>query len=324
VAAVAGVGVVVSALSAYNLATAGVYAPIATAAANLVSATSTFWTPTAAVPAALARHAGRFAARIAPDDARLLATSWSPAELFPVYARYYLRAFHDDDGGIRAFLLEASGPADGEAFEATSYLRHRADIARLAEDSLRARPRDYLKFVWTGLHTGLFGEQTIDDPFYETLERRAAENWSSAPTPFPMGPAANGFTDQRPEMGRRTPLIAAHERIRSWLARADLLGYRAAWVTALFLASTWVLVVRRGRHPLAFVAWCLALYWLGGTLTAAFAQVVVPRYAFPTFFVVYLAPVLLLLLLARPWPVAHEEMSISPRLVRREGDAPGA
>jgi hypothetical protein len=324
VAAFAGVGLLVNALSAYNLATAGVYAPITTGAANLVAATSTFWTPTAGVPEALDRHAGRFTARIAPDDAHLLATSWSPRDLFPVYARYYNPAFHDDDVGIRAFLLEASGATDREAFEA-SYLRHRADIARLAQDSLRARPRDYLKFVWTGLHTALFGEQTIDDPFYETLAHRDLENWSPAPPPFPIGPAVNGFTDRRLEIRRDTPLVAAHERIRGWLAGADLLRYRAAWIAALFLASTWVLVVRRGRHPLAFVAWCLTLYWIGGTVTPAFVQVVIPRYGFPTFFVVYLAPVLLLLLLARPWPPpAPAEMSISPRVVRREGGTTGS
>jgi hypothetical protein len=291
---------------------------------NLVDATSTFWTPSPAVPPALDRHARRFTARIAPDDARLLATSWSPPELWPVYARYYNPAFHDDDVGIRAFLLEASGATDREEFVA-AYLRLRDDIARLAHDSLRARPRDYAKFVWTGLHTALFGDQTIDDPFHQTLERRALENWGPGPSAFPTGPAANGFADPPRGVGRGTPLLAAYERIRGWLARVDLLRHRAAWVTALFLASTWVLVVRRGRHPLASFAWCLGLYWIGGTVTPAFVQVVIPRYGYPTFFVVYLAPVLLLLMLARPWPPsAEEEESISPHAVRREGGATGA
>ena len=97
-----------------------------------------------------------------------------------------------------------------------------------------------------------------------------------------------------------------HDRIRVRLAAVDVLGYRTAWVTALFLASTWTLLVRRGRHAPAFVGWCLALYWIGATVTAPFAQAIVPRYAFPTFFVVYLAPAFLFFLLRYPGDSARD------------------
>jgi hypothetical protein len=139
-------------LCLYNLATIERFTVSPWGSANFVAATATFWKQSDRFSARVNAAIAKSRELLTDADRELLAKSWRPWELFPVYDKAYNPALYRH---LMPAVLGEDQTAVMETYQ-QKYLQAVAVLNRVAVSAVKESPIQYVKFVFTNLWIFLF------------------------------------------------------------------------------------------------------------------------------------------------------------------------
>lgn len=309
------------ALCAYNQATLGKFTVSPFGPANLAGATATYWHEVPGFPEPINAVIRESQTRVSAEHRRVLREDWNAWKLDAVYHEY----FNEFMWRMLARTLNTQGIV-GMAAQAPYY-------ARLCRHTISQEPLMYAKFVYTSLYmlvggvgryewpdqadyyARLFGSppylsegvhpafgselKYLEDPrLLPEFRRYALREYVVAPVSRAVPVVSvKGRRADRADLGRETSVWAsAANQYDRWLHRPLYVSITwVAWPLMLAAYCSFVLLRhRREEAETAALGVIVSLSLLGSLLLVALVEEGLDRYAFPTRFLFYLAPVLLL------------------------------
>jgi hypothetical protein len=310
------------ALCSYNYATIGKFTVSPFGPANLAAATATFWPEVPGFPEPVNIAIRKSQEEVSREDREALRVEWNPWRLNDVYRRYYNK-----------FLWFRIVPAL-DAAGAKGMSAQGPYLARMSQLAITQDPVSYMKFVYTSLYMLFEGMGQSDEspdqtdsylrlygeprylgngvhPAYESqlrylerpdllvrFRRFALREYETAPFRRAAPAEATLLSEGRAD---------SHERFSFWVRiaeRYDRFVHTSfyvgkGWVvllTALAIFSMFALLrVRRAETTtLAWLGLIIPLSAFGAVLLIALVEVGSARYLYPTRFLFYLAPLLML------------------------------
>ena len=304
--------VLLLAMCIYNQRTLDVFAISAWGEANLAVGTFTYWEPDPAYPPDINEGIGQIKAFVATRmtetsvDPAILAASWDPTEL----SRAFVLGFHGHALDIAMRMGDGNYEKSGRAW-----------IRRISFDSIGKHPDVYAKFVFAMLYN--YFRPWPEDDFRSYVVNRVQalyveRRFSKAQNNPVLTRMAREFADGTPPAGvvltNADPaapvplgdriLLAATPASRLYDLTYSLrtsLFTRWLWrVLALvtLCVSTVLVVTSRGRSTAAFAAFIVTVSMLGASLVISLVEYSQPRYSYPMEWTYFVAPLLLLMLVA--------------------------
>jgi hypothetical protein len=309
------------ALCSYNYATIGKFTVSPFGPANLAAATATFWREVPGFPESVNLAIRKSQEEVSREDREALRVEWNPWRLSDVYRRYYNK-----------FLWFRIVPAL-DAAGAKGMSAQVPYLARMSQLAITQDPVSYMKFVYTSLYMLFEGMGQADEspdqtgnylrlygeprylangvhPAYESqlrylerpdllvrFRRFALREYETAPSGRAVPAGASLPGDGRADSPQRFSFwVRVAERYDRFVHRPFYVG--KGWIvllTTLAISSMFVLLRARRREidTLAWLGFIVPLSAFGAVLLIALVEVGSARYLYPTRFLFYLAPLLM-------------------------------
>jgi hypothetical protein len=308
------------ALCSYNYATIGRFTVSPFGPANLAGATATFWREVPEFPESVNLAIRRSQEEVTPDDRKTLRSDWNPWRLSEVHSRYYNKF-------LWLRIVPALDAAGAKGMNAqVPYL------SRVSQFAISQDPVSYTKFVYASLYVlfasmgdyespdqasnyrRLYGEprflEGIRPPYRSQFQYHEHADRMSRFRRFAMREYET-TRFERPELAGAASSAASRTNSRGdpafWGRIADrydrfvhrpLYVSNKGWVTllaGLTLLSMFVLVRIRftAKTSLAWLGLIVPLSAFGSLLLIALVEEALSRYLYPTRFLFYLAPLLM-------------------------------
>ena len=309
------------ALCSYNYATIGKFTVSPFGHANLAGATATFWREVPGFPESVNLAIRQSQEDISPEDRNALRSDWNPYKLSEVYERYF-----------GEFLWRRIVPAL-ESAGVKGMGAQAPYFARMNQVAITQDPLSYTKFVYTSLYVLLAGvgnyESADQASNYRTLygqprllangvhlalrsqfqylerpdrlarfRRFALREYETAPfqraVPGGATPPGAGRADLPGELSFWPWAADQYDRFVHRPLYVNSKGW-AALLAGLALLSMIILLRVRltEKTTLAWLGLIVPLSAFGALLLIALVEVGLDRYVYPTRFLFYLAPLLM-------------------------------
>lgn len=285
------------ALCFYNLLKVGTFTISAFGEMNLIGATALLWEQDTAYPDQFNKMIERIQARkrdlLSEEQKRLLEHSWDREKLAIIYANTYNPLTYSEG------VINSS--------------RDRLLIRKVAFDSIKKHPDQYLKFVWTQLQQYFSLTGDFDLPSH-VADRAKGFYIDKTYVPSP----SNGYpTDIAREYVNpptlKSLLLTEHNtKLDVSLSETELLRlYRSLrslrldtirnipWILLfiiLLALSVFRLIQTRAKHNGAFIVFILTISIFGASLIVCLVELAMGRYSYPMEWVYFLSPALIFLL----------------------------
>ncbi len=296
--------IVLLGLAAYNKATFDRFTVSPWGAVNLLGATATFWETSPRYPSEVNRAIENARLGVDQRDSEVLVDSVDPAALVPIYAKYFNAPIH--------LLKTALG---------TRYSFRQELLYKISFDAIAAHPRAYVKFVLANFWQLIFaGNDCTTSDYYQWVDYGYGLTYGSdspvrldavklgmreymwreyfRPVPNPRF-ALTGERLNGQAVARRISDSDSFKTYEAFRERYYDVTYNGRhWFYLLSglggLAMMFLVLGNRETRKRGTVGILAVLYVLGAAGTVALVEVALDRYMFPTRFIYYLTPALLM------------------------------